>query len=118
LAAAAVRPLQLARAAGPYLITHLSGGSAPQLAATVLVNLAMAAGASSDRQQAVRVLVNQDVIPTLVRLTAGEEGGGDVNDSVRELAYQALYHVVIQADLEADVLNTLVQISLGRCLQQ
>jgi hypothetical protein len=122
LAAAGARPLQLARAAGPYLVTHLnsggcgSGAHLAQLAATVLANLAMAAG-GSDRQ-AIRVLVNQDVVPTLVRLAGEREegGGGDGNtDSsvVVELAYQALYHVIIQADLEADALNNLVQISLG-----
>ena len=114
LAAAGARPLQLARAAGPYLITHLNGdgrGSLAELAATVLANLAMAS--SSDRQ-AVRVLVNQDVVPTLVKLT-GEGGTREEEPSTLvELGYQALYHIIIQSELEAESLNGLVSITLGR----
>ena len=114
LAAAGARPLQLARAAGPYLITHLNGdgrGSLSELAATVLANLAMAS--SSDRQ-AVRVLVNQDVVPTLVKLT-GEGGTREEEPSTLvELGYQALYHIIIQSELEAESLNGLVSITLGR----
>jgi hypothetical protein len=76
LAAVASRPIQIARAAGPYLITQLTGseisGRGTTLACTVLANLAMA----EDARQAVKVLVNQDVVPSLIRVVSSGGGGG------------------------------------------
>ncbi len=120
LAAAAARPLQLARAAGPYLITHLTdaaahpgggvgGRGAAELACTVLANLAM----TGDRQ-AVRVLVNQEVVATLVGLVASGTDEADSSSSLEEVAYQALYHIIILAELEADTINSLTKLSLGK----
>jgi hypothetical protein len=115
LAAVASRPLPIARAAGPYLITQLSGseisGRGTELACTVLANLAMA----EDARQAVKVLVNQDVVPSLIRVVSSGGGGGcEEEDGLQEVAYQALYHIIIQTDLEAEILSGLTQLCLGR----
>jgi hypothetical protein len=114
LAAIASRPLQIARAAGPYLITQLTGseisGRGAELACTVLANLAMA----EDARQAVKVLVNQDVIPSLIRVVSSGSGGSQEEDGLQEVAYQALYHIIIQTDLEAETLCGLSQLCLGR----
>jgi hypothetical protein len=114
LAAVASRPLQIARAAGPYLITQLTGseisGRAAELACTVLANLAMA----EDARQAVKVLVNQDVVPSLIRVVSSSGGGCEEEDGLQEVAYQALYHIIIQTDLEAETLSELSQLCLGR----
>lgn len=119
-AAPSARPLQLARAAGPYLITQLtdavadSGGGggaaarAAELACTVLANLAMA----GDRQ-AVRVLVNQDVVPTLARVVRGSSSSTG-SEALQEVVFLTIYHIIIQAELEADTLSSLAQICLGR----
>jgi hypothetical protein len=114
LAAVASRPLQIARAAGPYLITQLTGsseisGRGLELACTVLANLAMA----EDARQAVKVLVNQDVVPSLIRVVSSG-GGSEEEDGLQEVAYQALYHIIIQTDLEAETLCGLSQLCLGR----
>jgi hypothetical protein len=115
LAAVASRPLQIARAAGPYLITQLTGneisGRGAELACTVLANLAMA----EDARQAVKVLVNQDVVPSLIRVvSSGGGGGSEEEDGLQEVAYQALYHIIIQTDLEAETLCGLSQLCQGR----
>jgi hypothetical protein len=115
LAAVASRPLPIARAAGPYLITQLTTGSSDisgrgaELACTVLANLAMA----EDARQAVKVLVNQDVVPSLIRVVSSG-GGSEEGDGLQEVAYQALYHIIIQTDLEAETLSELSQMCLGR----
>jgi hypothetical protein len=64
------------------------------------------------------VLVNQDVVPSLIRVVSSSSGGGggseEEEDGLQEVAYQALYHIIIQTDLEAETLCGLSQLCLGR----
>ena len=66
LASKDLKTVQIARSAGPYLITIISGSNTQliELAGSVLVNLSQSAD-----QQVYRVLVNQELVPNLITLT-------------------------------------------------
>ena len=78
--------LLLARSAGPFLVTLLSSGSARlrEASCVALGNLALAGA------KVVKVLVNQEVVESLIVTT---EGGGE-EEGVRSAAFYALYHVL------------------------
>ena len=81
--------LLLARAAGPFLVTLLSSGSARlrEASCVALGNLALAGA------KVVRVLVNQEVVESLVAVADDEHGGGG-EEGLRSAAFYALYHVL------------------------
>ena len=78
--------LLLARSAGPFLVTLLSSGSTRlrEASCVALGNLALAGA------KVVRVLVNQEVVESLIAVTSDECG----EEGVRSAAFYALYHVL------------------------
>ena len=78
--------LLLARSAGPFLVTLLSSGSTRlrEASCVALGNLALAGA------KVVRVLVNQEVVESLIAVTDDECG----EEGVRSAAFYALYHVL------------------------
>lgn len=75
---------KVARAAGAYLVTLVSGTNQPlaEFSCCCISNLAL-----SDRLS-VPVLVSQEAVPTLLQLAQERQGG------LQEAALQALYHLV------------------------
>ena len=78
--------LLLARSAGPFLVTLLSSGSARlrEASCVALGNLALAGA------KVVRVLVNQEVVESLIAVAEDECG----EEGLRSAAFYALYHVL------------------------
>ena len=99
--------LLLARSAGPFLITLLASGSTRlrESSCVALGNLALAGA------KVVRVLVNQEVVESLLVATeCGEE-------SVRSAAFYALYHVLHTCPpecVEGGALERLVAVCKGQ----
>jgi len=100
LAAQDVKPAQIARASGAYLITMISGANSQlcELSCSVLVNLTR-----SGEEETRDILVNMELVPSLINLTTSAQ------DNVKELAYLALYNLVTRSHLEGDVLATLTR---------
>ena len=76
--------LQMARSAGPYLVTLLSSGSTrlQEASAVALGNLALSGA------KIVKVLVNQEVVESLLVTVASAD------DTIRSASYYALYHIL------------------------
>jgi hypothetical protein len=76
--------LQMARSAGPYLVTLLSSGSArlQEASCIALGNLALSGA------KVVKVLVNQEVVESLIVTVDSPD------NSVRAAGYYALYHLL------------------------
>lgn len=105
LASKDLKTVQIARSAGPYLITIISGSNTQliELAGSVLVNLSQSAD-----QQVYRVLVNQELVPNLITLTK------HMADSIQEVGYQVLYNLLKECvELEGDTLNTIAQVAVN-----
>jgi len=98
---------KIARAAGAYLVTLLSGTNEPlvELASYCVSNLVL-----SDRLCA-PVLVSQEVVPTLVSLLRQQQG-----EQVQEAALQALYHLLkedLLVHLSQDQVRQIVSLTLS-----
>eukprot|EP00088_Acartia_fossae_P009493 TRINITY_DN14611_c0_g1_i1.p1 TRINITY_DN14611_c0_g1~~TRINITY_DN14611_c0_g1_i1.p1 ORF type:complete len:374 (-),score=59.04 TRINITY_DN14611_c0_g1_i1:266-1387(-) len=91
---------QIARSAGPYLITLVSGSNTQlmELACSVLVNLTQ-----SKDEGALSVLINQEVVPSLIQLSHHSR------PNLQELSYQTLYNLLTHTNLEGETLNLLCQ---------
>lgn len=104
LAAHNLKLVQIARFAGPYLITHISGSN-PQLcelSCSVLVNLTL-----SGDEQAHKVLLNQELFNNLLNTSTSDV------ENVKELSYQVLYNLLTHGDLEAESFHALVENIVG-----
>jgi len=105
LASKDYRTLHIARSAGPYLMTIISGSNTQliELAGSVLINLTQ----SSD-QQVFRVLVNQEIVPNLIQLTQQQA------DNIKEVSYQILYHLLKECtELEGETLSSVCQVAVS-----
>jgi hypothetical protein len=84
LSAHAYKAPKVARAAGAYLVTLVSGTNQPlaEFSCCCIANLAMA------EKLSVTVLLSQEVVPTLLRLVQESQ------ETLQEAALQALYYLV------------------------
>lgn len=92
--------VHIARFAGPYLITHISGSN-PQLcelSCSVLVNLTLFGD-----DQAHKVLLNQELFNNILNVSTSPV------DNIKEASYQVLNNLLSNGDLEAEALHSLVQ---------
>jgi len=105
LSAAKIKSHQIARASGPYLITHISSSNTQliELSLTVLVNLTQ-----SKDQDTHWVLHNQEVLPSVLKVTESD------SESIQELAYNVVYNMLTNSDVEGESLIPVTELVTSR----
>jgi len=105
LAAAKIKSHQIARACGPYLVTHISGSNTQlvELSLTVLVNLTQ-----SKDQDTHWILHNQETLPSIINVTKSQ------SESIQELSYNVIYNMLTHSDVEGESLIPLTELVTSR----